>query len=110
MWQSLARGVGPIEGDHLNGEIARIATTSALTGLASLLLTPLIYGVAVHVAATGYLLDGEIALGMLTAGAQVPRWTGSCENPVLADYAMIGLPPSPADDDGVGERLPGHRR
>ncbi|HSJ44751.1 MAG TPA: hypothetical protein VK923_08740 [Euzebyales bacterium] len=35
-------------------ELVRIAITGALTGLASLLLTPLVYGVAVRIAATGH--------------------------------------------------------
>lgn len=35
-------------------ELVRVAATGALSGLASLLLTPLLYGVAVRIAATGY--------------------------------------------------------
>lgn len=47
----LAQGPQPVPDA---ATLARVVAASALSSLATLLLTPLIYGIAVHIAATGY--------------------------------------------------------
>ena len=59
-------------------ELVQVAITAALSGLASLLLTPLIYGIAVRIAATGY-RAGEVdpMEGVKAAGRRYPALLGS---------------------------------
>lgn len=52
-------------------------------------------------------LDAQIAINGLAAGALVPDFGASCNDPELLDYSLAGIPPSPVDDDGTGTPLPG---
>lgn len=67
-------------------QLVQIAITGALTGLASLLLTPLVYGVAVRIAATGYRAGDVDPMDSVKAAAR--RYPGLLGSTFLA-YAVI---------------------
>lgn len=63
----------------LPGDFGRLIAALALSALASLLLTPLVYGIAVHVAATGYRRGGQIDPmdSLRAAGRRYPALLGA---------------------------------
>ncbi len=63
--------------------------------------------IAFDVAASGYVLDAEIAGGGLTVGAALPMIGASSAGPEpeLTDYTTTGLPALPVDADGLLARM-----
>lgn len=73
--------------------LVQIAVTGALTGLASLLLTPLVYGIAVHIAATGYRAgDVDPMDSVKSAVRRYPALLGSMFLAYVVVAAIAALP------------------
>ena len=81
-------------------ELVRVAVTAALSGVASLLLTPLIYGVAVRIAASGY-RAGEVD-PMESVKAAARRYPALLGTLFLAYLVIAGIALVPLLLVGVG--------
>lgn len=70
-------------------ELVQIVVTGALTGLASLLLTPLVYGVAVRIAATGYRAGDVDPIDSVKAAAR--RYVALLGSTFLASVVVAAI-------------------